>query len=160
MIFLPQAVDSTTDFRSLNRTFSIPAHLPPAWKVWLRSIQQSKRNRRWTTSATHRSEGEYKLANISQAWFGRILCCLHHPVQNLSCQNERVLLFRKIHSFGHHDKFSVGGFRQTVTFFDPQLNPLQISEVWQRVFYSISSAVCVESLVKIRSAVSKNLSFK
>ena len=38
--FFPQP-DTSTDFRSLNHTFSIAANLLSTWKVWLRSVQQS-----------------------------------------------------------------------------------------------------------------------
>jgi len=137
-----------SEVRTTRFLCQLACPLSSAWKVWVRFVQQSWRNCRWRTSAGYRSKGGYKLANVSRARLGRFLCGFHRPVQNLSGQNKTALLFFKNSSFGRHVACSVGGSRQKVTFCT-QPDPLQILEVWPRVFYSSSSAVSVESLVEI-----------
>ena len=152
--FAPQP-DTPTDFRSLNHMFFIPAHLPSAWNVW--SVQLCWRNRRWRASAGHRFEGGYKLANVSRASFGRFLCGFHHPVQNLSGQNQTALLF-KFPRLAAMLYLLWAGPPQNRHFCFPTWL-LQISDVWPHVVYSSPSAVCAKSLVEISSALLEKLQY-
>jgi len=58
---------------------------------------------------------------LGMAW--PILCCIYHPVQNLSGQDKIALLFWKIFSFGRHFGCRVGRSTPKVSFLLAKLTP-------------------------------------
>jgi len=161
-IFAPPVQPDTLQISEVwtTRFLFWTANLPSAWKVWLRSVRQSWRNRRWRTSDANRSQGGEKLANVFSGMVWPIFMGFSPSGTEFTRPESDSVAFSNSSLVWPPCRIECGQVQPKIKliFCSPTLLPCRFEQF--DIFYSNPSAVCTESPVKINPAVLEKSPFK